>query len=92
MILALATAAMVFLLAFQQQNVTGGHYWLAIVTSCAIAAAQFAVIKIAASSAWVDIAWMAAGGAVGVTSAMWAHRRFVSAQRIAGRAPHTRSA
>ena len=75
MTLLAATAAMVFLLAIQQQNVVGGHYAAAAITSAAIAGAQFFVISIVADGALSNIAWMAAGGAIGVTSAMWAHRQ-----------------
>lgn len=63
----------IFALSFQQQNVTHGKYAMAALTSVAIAAAQYAMIdSVASGGSWL---LMALGGAIGVTSAMWSHRK-----------------
>ena len=77
MTLLIATFLTVFLLAFQQQNVTHGHYALAAGTSFLIATAQFAMIRGVSTGAPDDFILMGLGGAAGVTSSMLAHRRWV---------------
>lgn len=72
----LVTAALVFLRAIQQQNVIHGHYAAAALTSYVIAAAEIGVVLSVVTNGWSAVAWIGTGGAVGVTSAMWAHRRF----------------
>lgn len=76
MIIALAaTAALVFLRAFQQQNVIGGHYLAATLTSYGMAAAEIAVVLSVVEHGWDAVAWIGTGGAIGVTLAMATHRR-----------------
>ena len=72
----IAPAILVFLRAIQQQIVIGGHYLAADVTPFAIAAAEVASVLWVVSAGWVSIPYVGIGGAIGVTSAMWAHRRF----------------
>lgn len=65
----------VFLLSTQQQNVVFGHFKLAAVTSMAIAGAQYVMItSVAAGGSWL---LMGIGGAAGVTSSMFIHRKYV---------------
>lgn len=71
----IATFLTVYLLAFQQQNVIHGHYWMAAGTSFVIAAAQFAMIQAVASGNAMDFILMGAGGSMGVTLSMFTHRR-----------------
>jgi hypothetical protein len=70
-----ATALLVFFRALQSQNVIGGHYLAAALTSYAIAAGEIAVIGAIVISGWSAWAWIGAGGAIGATAAMWLHRR-----------------
>lgn len=72
----LATFALVFLRAIQQQNVIGGHYALAAVTPYAIAVAEVASVLWVVSTGWSAVPWVGTGGALGVLSAMAVHRRY----------------
>jgi hypothetical protein len=70
-----ATFALVFLRAMQQQNVTGGHYIAAALTPFAIACAEVASVLYVVSIGWPAVPFVGAGGALGVTSAMYVYRR-----------------
>ena len=72
----LATFALVFLRAIQQQNVIHGHYIAAALTSFAIAAAEVALLLQIVEHTWDTVPWIGLGGAIGVTAAMAAHRRY----------------
>ncbi len=67
----------VYLLAFQQQNVTQGHYGLAAITSMAIAAAQFFMIKAVSTGQWHELFIMGLGGSIGVTLSMLTHKKWI---------------
>ena len=69
-----ATFALVFLRAIQQQNVIHGHYVAAAITSFTMAAAEVAVVLQVVARTWSAVPWIGAGGALGVTAAMAAHR------------------
>lgn len=71
----LATAALVFLRAIQQQNVIHGHYLMAALTPYALAVAEVASVLWVVQAGWPAVPWVGTGGAIGVTSAMWLHRR-----------------
>lgn len=75
MTILLATFALVFLRAIQQQNVIHGQYIMAAVTPYAIACAEVASVLLVVHTGWWAIPWVGTGGALGVTSAMWVHRR-----------------
>lgn len=76
-----ATLAMVFLLAYQQQNVTHGHYMQAFITPLGIAAAQYYSFGINAEAYQsgnheaILVAWI--GGGIGVVCAMYVKRRMM---------------
>ena len=70
-----ATFALVFLRAIQQQNVIHGQYLLAAVTPYAMAIAEVATVLWVVQIGWPAIPWVGTGGAIGVTSAMFLHRR-----------------
>jgi hypothetical protein len=72
--LLLATFALVFLRAIQQQNVIHGQYLAAAITPYAIAVAEVASVLWVVSAGWSSIPWVGTGGALGVTSAMAVHR------------------
>ncbi len=72
--LSISVFALIFLRAFQQLNVVGGHYWLAAATSFAIATAEVAVVLQVVAYDWAAIPWVGLGGAAGVTAAMAAHK------------------
>jgi hypothetical protein len=71
-----ATFALVFLRAMQQQHVIGGHYVAAALTPYAIAVAEVASVLWVVSIGWTAIPWVGTGGALGVLSAMYLHRRY----------------
>jgi len=70
----MATFALVFLRAIQQQNVIHGQYYLAAITPYAIAVAEVASVLWVVQTGWSAIPWVGTGGAIGVTSAMMLHR------------------
>lgn len=77
MILAAAgCAVMVFARAIQQQNVIGGHYIAAAVTSYLIALTEVIVVISVIDHGLAAVPWLGTGGAIGVTSAMTVHRSF----------------
>lgn len=75
-----ATACLVFLRAFQQQNVIHGHYTAAALTSYLMAAADVGVVLSVVQYGWDAIPWIGTGGAIGVTAAMYSHRRLFRAK------------
>ena len=76
MILFLIGFVSIFLLGFQQQNVTGGHYKMAFFNSMLISLSQFTLYRVAVASAAVDVVYLALGGAIGVTLSMYTHRKW----------------
>ena len=75
MSLLLATAALVFLRAIQQQNVIHGHYVMAAITPYGIAIAEVAMVLFVVDTGWPSIPWVGTGGAIGVIAGMIVHRR-----------------
>lgn len=71
----IATFFLVFLRAIQQQNVIGGHYSMAGLTSYLIATAEVMVIYWVANKGIDAVFWVGSGGALGVTLAMFSHRK-----------------
>lgn len=65
----------VFLLGFQQQNVSGRHYFAAVVTSLGIGVAQIFLWRLVPEASASQIAATLAGGPAGIVCAMWAHPR-----------------
>ncbi len=76
MILFLSTFVMVFLMAFQQQNVIHSKYKMAALTSFAIAIFQFSLYKEIITSDYIGILYMGLGGALGVTLSMYTHTKW----------------
>ena len=70
-----ATAVLVFLRAWQQQNVIHGYYGWAAVTSYGIALADVLVVIGVVRHGLPAVLWVGTGGAVGVVSAMKLHKR-----------------
>ena len=68
----------IFLLGFQQQNVTGGHYKMAFFNSMLIALSQFTLYREAVASEWSGVFYLALGGAIGITLSMYTHRKWRS--------------
>ena len=68
------TFALVFLRAFQQQNVIHRYFGLAALTSYGIAAAEVGLVLAVVDSGWPAVPWIGTGGALGVTAAMAAHK------------------
>ena len=73
--LALATCVLVFLRAWQQQNVIHGYYGWAFVTSYGMSLADVLVILGAVDHGLAAVPWMGTGGAIGVIGAMLLHKR-----------------
>jgi len=74
-ILLIATALLVFLRAFQSQNIVHGFYWWATGTSYIMAIGEVAVVLFVVDKGWASIPWVGTGGAIGVISAMYIHRK-----------------
>lgn len=77
-----ASCLSVFCRGIQQQNVIGGHYAAAGLTSFGIAIADVAVVLGVVSTGMDSVVPVGAGGAIGVTASMWIHRRMVSGRAI----------
>ena len=71
----LAAALAIFLRAIQQQNVIGGHYLAACLTSYGIALADVLVVLRVIDDGASSILEIGTGGAIGVCLAMWMHKR-----------------
>ena len=73
--LALATFLLIFLRAWQQQNVQHIYYWWAAITSYGLAAADVMVVLGVVNYGYDAIPYIGTGGAIGVVSSMWLHKR-----------------
>lgn len=71
----IASFCIVFLKAMQQQNVIHRQYWLAALTSYGLAVCEVAVLLIVIDAGWPAVPWIGTGGAIGVTLAMFTHKR-----------------
>lgn len=78
----LATFALVFLKAWQQQNVIGGHYLNAAATSYGMAFAEVGVVLSVVDYGWSAAIWIGTGGAIGVTAAMASHRKIMGRKDV----------
>lgn len=83
-----AQFAYIFLLGFQQQNVTGKHYALAQFTSLLLGICGYhltATVALAASGPAFGPVWWAyiAAGPVGISVSMWVHPRLRRSRRDA---------
>jgi hypothetical protein len=76
-LLVLAAFALVALRSLQQQNVIHRYYWWAAATSYVIAFADIALILFVVKTGWGSAVYIGTGGAIGVTFAMYVHRRFI---------------
>jgi len=75
--LMLAVYCTIFLKAMQQQNVIGGHYQWAVLTSYMLAVVEVATIIWIVHTGWSAIPWVGTGASMGCISAMYIHRRFI---------------
>jgi len=73
----LAIFCLVALRSFQQQNVIHKYYWWAIITSYGIAFSEIALILYVVQIGWPAFWWVGTGGALGVTFAMYAHKKYI---------------
>lgn len=69
---------LVFLKAVQQQNVIGGHYALAAITSFLIALSEVSLLLSVVSKGWSSFLIAGLGGSLGVITAMVMHKKIVS--------------
>ena len=74
----LATFALVFLRAIQQQNVIHGQYVAAAITPYVMAVAEVASVLFVVQVGWSSIPFVGTGGALGVVSAMYLHRKWLA--------------
>ncbi|MEO8806403.1 MAG: hypothetical protein ABI433_09985 [Burkholderiaceae bacterium] len=83
--LLLASFVVVFALGFQQMNVAGRHYVLAVITSFAIGSATLVQFKyLPGPTSPVELAAYFTGSALGIVTSMWAHPallRFIERRR-----------
>lgn len=71
----LSTALVVFALGFQQLNVAGRHYFLAVLTSLVIGASQIYLWRTLPGASVSQVVATLCGGPVGIVGAMWLHPR-----------------
>lgn len=76
-----AVFCLVALRAFQQQNVIHKYYYWAVVTSYCLAFAEIALIINVVHMGWAAGWWVGTGGALGVVTAMYMHKRFVQKEK-----------
>ena len=74
-LLLLATVLLVFLRAFQTQNVIHKHYLSAVGTSYLMAIGEVTLVLMVVEIGWSAIPWIGTGGALGVTLSMYVHER-----------------
>ena len=79
-LLTFGTICLVFLRAFQTQNVIGRHYRTAIITSYLMAIGEVAVVLFVVDYGWESIPWVGTGGAIGVTLSMYYHNKWLKAR------------
>jgi hypothetical protein len=72
-----AAFSTVFSLGFQQQNVVGGHYFAAFLTSFVIGASQIVLWRFVPDASAQQIAATLMGGPLGIVSSMVVHRRYM---------------
>ena len=77
-----STIVVVFALGFQQQNVTGGHYRAAFLTSFVIGGAYLFLYKLVPDAGPSEMAAYLAGGPFGITAGMWVHTRTLGKKRL----------
>jgi hypothetical protein len=77
LLLFISTYVLVFALGFQSQNVNGGHYFSAFMTSFAIGGGQMVLYKMAPNANLIEITAYLIGGPLGIVSSMWAHRKWM---------------
>jgi uncharacterized membrane protein len=74
-LLLFATMLLVFLRAFQTQNVIHKHYLSAVGTSYLMAIGEVTLVLMVVEIGWTAIPWIGTGGALGVTLSMYVHNR-----------------
>jgi hypothetical protein len=79
-LLMLSTFVLVFLRAFQTQNVIHRHYYFAGATSFLMAGAEVAVVLGVVSTGWAAVPWIGTGGALGVTASMFLHKKYLQVE------------
>ena len=67
--------ALVFLKAFQQQNVVHENWLFVPVVSMGLAVTEVAIVLFVVSTGWAAIPWMGTGAGLGALCAMWLHKK-----------------
>lgn len=75
LLLLISTMFLVFLRAFQTQNVIHKHYISAIGTSYLMALGEVAIVLYVVEVGWPAVPWIGTGGAIGVTLSMYVHNK-----------------
>ena len=73
----IAAFFLVFIRAIQQQNVIHERYKSAALTSYLMACADVFIVLLVVDRGWPVIPWIGTGGALGVTLAMYSHKRWL---------------
>lgn len=73
----IAAFFLVFIRAIQQQNVIHGRYKSAAFTSYLMAFADVFIVLLVVDKGFPVIPWIGTGGALGVTLAMYTHKRWM---------------
>ena len=77
LLMTFAAFCLVALRSIQQQNVIHRYFFWAAGTSYAIAFADIALILYVVKVGWSAAWWIGSGGALGVTFAMYVHKKYI---------------
>ena len=80
-----STFITVFALGFQSLNVNQGQYWSAFLTSFFIGGSSLVLYKMLPDASIPQSAAYLLGGATGIVSSMWVHRRTLGKKKAAPR-------
>jgi len=72
---AIVSCACIFARGYQQQNVIGGHYKLAIIFAYVLAVLDVALVTFVVARGWASILPVGTGAAVGISLSMYLHRK-----------------
>ena len=70
-----SSLVLVFLKAFQQQNVVHENWALVPFVSMGLAVTEVAIVLFVVNTGWAAIPWMGTGAGLGALGAMWLHKK-----------------
>lgn len=70
-----SSLVLVFLKAFQQQNVVHENWLFVPFVSMGLAVTEVAIVLFVVNTGWAAIPWMGSGAGLGALAAMWMHKK-----------------